>query len=67
VRTHGFGAPAEVCEWSVRYKKIDFGSRPVDELIVPGISRKDIIAEEMKGKPVPKGVKRIPTKKEWKR
>jgi tRNA(Ile)-lysidine synthase len=67
VRTHGFGAPAEVCEWSVRYKKIDFGSRAVDELIVPGISRKDIIAEEMKGKPVLKGIKRVPMKKERKR
>lgn len=46
VRMDGFGAPEGVCEWSVRYKKVDFGSRSPDEIIVPGTSRADIVTVE---------------------
>jgi tRNA(Ile)-lysidine synthase len=46
VRMDGFGAPPEICEWTVRYKKIDFGRRTAADIIVPGSSRKEITAEE---------------------
>ncbi|KAF1837256.1 hypothetical protein BDW02DRAFT_566311 [Decorospora gaudefroyi] len=52
VRMDGFGPPEGVCEWSVRYKKIEFGGRQPGDIIVPGTSRKDIIAEERKQKMV---------------
>jgi tRNA(Ile)-lysidine synthase len=54
VRTHGFGCPEEVCRWEVTYKKIDFGSRKPQDILVPGLSEEDIMAEEMKGRPVGK-------------
>ena len=58
VRTHGFGAPKEICDWTVRYKKIDFGSRSAGDLIVPGSSRKDIIVEEMRERKTLEGVEK---------
>ena len=47
VRIDGFGPPDGVCEWSVRYKKINLGpTQSMGDVVVPGISRKDIVAEE---------------------
>lgn len=46
VRMHGFGPP-HGCAWDVRYKKIDPGShRSMGDIVVPGLSRRDIEAEE---------------------
>ncbi|EOA82278.1 uncharacterized protein SETTUDRAFT_181451 [Exserohilum turcica Et28A] len=56
VRIDGFGAPPGVCEWSVRYKKIDFGSRTAEHVIVAGISRKDMITEEKKQRKIQQGL-----------
>ncbi|KAG9186957.1 tRNA(Ile)-lysidine synthase [Alternaria panax] len=67
VRTYGFGAPESVCEWSVRYKKIDFGSRSAGDLIVPGTSRKDIVAEEMRMRKVFEGIEKAQKAKELKK
>ncbi|KNG51390.1 hypothetical protein TW65_01405 [Stemphylium lycopersici] len=55
VNVDGFGHGTQ-CEWSVRYKKIDFGNRLPSEIIVPGRSRKDIAAEEMRQKMIMRGV-----------
>ncbi|KAF1841052.1 uncharacterized protein K460DRAFT_410444 [Cucurbitaria berberidis CBS 394.84] len=50
VRMHGFGEPESVCEWSVHYKKIDFGNRSVGDTIVPGCSRLNMVVEERRQK-----------------
>ncbi|CAE7010061.1 hypothetical protein P3342_003143 [Pyrenophora teres f. teres] len=47
VRVDGFGQPDDVCEWNVRYKKINLGpTQSMGDVIVPGTSRKDIVMEE---------------------
>ncbi|KAI0613591.1 Mitochondrial tRNA(Ile)-lysidine synthetase [Pyrenophora tritici-repentis] len=47
VRVDGFGQPDDVCEWNVRYKKINLGpTQSMGDVVVPGISRKDIIMAE---------------------
>jgi len=47
VRVDGFGPSDEVCEWNVRYKKINLGpEQSLGNVVVPGISRKDVVAEE---------------------
>jgi tRNA(Ile)-lysidine synthase len=38
VSMNTLGAPTDVCEWSVRYKKIDTGRRSAEDIVVPGIS-----------------------------
>jgi hypothetical protein len=60
LRTHGFGPPLEVCFWDVRYKKIDSGSRKVEDLILPGISKEDIMAEELEARLAQGGVSKPP-------
>lgn len=50
VRMGGFGAPAGICAWSVRYKKIDTGSRALEDVIVPGFSPVDIITKHNRAK-----------------
>jgi tRNA(Ile)-lysidine synthase len=59
VRIDGFGAPEGVCEWNVRYKKIDFGNRGPGDIIVPGSSRKDITAEERRQRASHQGVLKV--------
>ncbi|CAO2650645.1 Nn.00g019370.m01.CDS01 [Neocucurbitaria sp. VM-36] len=56
VRIHGFGALDGVCEWSVHYKKINFGNRSAGDIIVPGSSRANIIAEEKRQTKQKKGI-----------
>lgn len=46
VGMNGLGAPDEVCDWSVRYRKINFGNRGAGDIIVPGILHADMVAEE---------------------
>ncbi|KAF1944466.1 hypothetical protein EJ02DRAFT_510140 [Clathrospora elynae] len=62
VRMNGFGPPEGVCEWSVRYKKIDLGGCEAGDIIVPGSSRKDITAEERRQRLSREGVVRVQTK-----
>lgn len=57
VSVNCMGAP-DFCSWSVRYKKINFGSRSAADIIVPGSSRKDIVAHEMRGRMVLEGVEK---------
>lgn len=40
----GLGAPQRICDWSVRYKKIDFGQRSVDDIVVPRMSKLNVAA-----------------------
>lgn len=48
VHINGVGSPQSICEWSVQYKKIDFGNRTAADIIVPGITHKRIAAEVRK-------------------
>jgi tRNA(Ile)-lysidine synthase len=59
VRMNGFGAPEGVCDWSVRYKKIDFGSRTAGDIIVPGTRNSDIVAEEKRQRMANKSITRL--------
>jgi tRNA(Ile)-lysidine synthase len=67
VRVDGFGAPDGVCEWSVRYKKIDLGSRTAGDIVVPGSSRKDVIAEDRKQVVVQQGAEKARLRKQKQR
>jgi tRNA(Ile)-lysidine synthase len=62
VRMDGFGAPREVCDWSVRYKKIEFGRRPAGDIVVPGIKDVDIVAEDKKTRMKFMGLTRLKVK-----
>ena len=42
------GAPVDVCEWDVRYKKIDTGGRKAEDIVVPGISHAIVNGEKTK-------------------
>ncbi|KAH9865430.1 hypothetical protein J1614_009013, partial [Plenodomus biglobosus] len=42
VHARGIGAPRDLCRWNVRYKKIDVGSRELEDLIVPRLSRHEL-------------------------
>ncbi|USP74191.1 putative tRNA(Ile)-lysidine synthase [Curvularia clavata] len=67
VRVDGFGAPEGVCEWSVRYKKIEFGDRAVGETVAAGLSRKDVVFEEKKQVAVQVGVQNARSKRKKQR
>ena len=56
VRMSGLGAPEGICDWSVRYKKINFGNRTAGEVIVPGTKKQDIVAQEKAMRIASKGV-----------
>jgi hypothetical protein len=45
---HGLGSPHNICEWSVRYKKIDFGSHDPAKILTRGLTRGRIVAQEQK-------------------
>jgi tRNA(Ile)-lysidine synthase len=59
VRMNGFGPPDGVCDWKVRYKKVDFGSHAPGDVVVPGIRREDVIEQEKSDRMWNKGVKRL--------
>lgn len=67
VRINGFGAPEGVCEWSVRYKKIELGSRTAGEIAVPGSTRKDIVIEDKKQVVVQQGAEKARLRKQKQR
>jgi len=50
------GAPLDICQWSVRYKKVDFGRRSAGDIIVPGLTPQDIFAQERRMRIANKGV-----------
>lgn len=59
VRMDGFGAWDGVCEWSVRYKKIELGNRGPGDIVIPGLSRGDIIREYKRQIMDNKGIRRL--------
>ncbi|EUC37606.1 hypothetical protein COCCADRAFT_85023 [Bipolaris zeicola 26-R-13] len=67
VRIDGFGAPEGVCEWSVRYKKIELGSRTAGQIVVPGSTRKDIVIEDKKQVVVQQGAEKARLRKQKQR
>jgi tRNA(Ile)-lysidine synthase len=64
VRMNGFGPPDGVCDWKVRYKKVDFGSHAPGEMVVPGIRQRDIIEQERSERMGNKGIKRLKVRRQ---
>jgi tRNA(Ile)-lysidine synthase len=66
VSMNTLGAPADVCEWKVRYMKIDAGSRGVEDMVMPGILVHDRSKKVQGGRPAkdmssaPQKVRRVP-------
>jgi tRNA(Ile)-lysidine synthase len=58
VRMGGIGPPLEICEWQVRYKKIDLGSHSPEDMIA-GLRNDDIVQLEKKDRMASKGIKRL--------
>jgi tRNA(Ile)-lysidine synthase len=58
VRMNGFGPPEGVCDWRVRFKKVDLGERSVSDIIVPG-SNNEVIDEEKDQRIANKGTVRL--------
>ncbi|KAF1915211.1 PP-loop family-domain-containing protein [Ampelomyces quisqualis] len=52
----GLGPPQGICDWRVRYKKIDFGQHTVKDMIVPGRDLLEIIEEVKRLRHANKGV-----------
>jgi tRNA(Ile)-lysidine synthase len=52
----GFGPPQGICDWRVRYKKIDFGQHAAEDVIVPGRDKLEVIEEEKQLRYANKGV-----------
>ncbi|EUC50226.1 hypothetical protein COCMIDRAFT_82590 [Bipolaris oryzae ATCC 44560] len=67
VRIDGFGAPEGVCEWSVKYKKIELGSRTAKDIVVPGSTRKDIVVEDKRQVLVQQGAEKVRLRKQKQR
>jgi tRNA(Ile)-lysidine synthase len=63
VRVGGFGPPEGVCEWRVRYKKVDFGGRSIVDIIVPGTNNADIIDQEKNQRMANKAIKNLKVKR----
>ncbi|KAF2833027.1 hypothetical protein CC86DRAFT_461486 [Ophiobolus disseminans] len=59
VRMNGFGAPEDVCTWSVRYKKVNFGQRSAGDIIVPGTKTQNIVKREKRMRIAQKGISRL--------
>jgi hypothetical protein len=59
VSLHIFGPPDGICAWSVHYKKVDFGSRKPVNTIVPGLTRRRIIALEYRQKNARKALMKL--------
>ncbi|KAH7095966.1 PP-loop family-domain-containing protein [Paraphoma chrysanthemicola] len=63
VRMDGFGAPEGVCDWSVRYKKLDFGTRSAGDIVVPGMPISDIMEQEKRQRLANKGIEKLKIRK----
>ncbi|KAH7080517.1 PP-loop family-domain-containing protein [Paraphoma chrysanthemicola] len=63
VRMNGFGAPEGVCDWSVRYKKLDYGTRSAGDIIVPGMPISDIVEQEKRQRLANKGIEKLKIRK----
>lgn len=61
VRMGGIGPPREICDWQVRYKKIDFGSHSPEDIIVD-LQNDDIVKLERQERLAQKGVVRLDLK-----
>jgi tRNA(Ile)-lysidine synthase len=59
VRMNGFGPPEGVCDWKVRYKKVDFGRHSAGDIIMPGTLSKEVIEQEKSERMWNKGVRRL--------
>ncbi|KAH4341341.1 tRNA(Ile)-2-lysyl-cytidine synthase [Parastagonospora nodorum] len=46
IRMDGLGPAEGICDWHVRYKKIDFGQRSIEDTIVPGARKMDYVNQE---------------------
>ena len=55
----GVGPPQEICDWRVRYKKIDFGQHTPEKVIVPGKERHEVIEEEKRLRYANKGISHL--------
>lgn len=63
VRMDGCGGPPlDICNWAVRYKRIDFGRRTAGDIIVPGLKPRDIVAQEKRMRMTNKGITRLKTR-----
>jgi tRNA(Ile)-lysidine synthase len=59
VRMNGFGPPEDVCEWRVRYKKVDLGQRSLTDIIVPGTNYAEVVNQEKQQRMATKAVKKL--------
>jgi tRNA(Ile)-lysidine synthase len=59
VRMHGLGPPQGICDWHVRYKKIDFGQHAIGDIIVPGSRKMDFVHQEEAQRYQNKGVSKL--------
>jgi tRNA(Ile)-lysidine synthase len=58
VRMNGVGPSEGVCDWQVRYKKVDLGERSISDIIVPGTNN-EVIDEEKSQRIANKSVTRL--------
>jgi tRNA(Ile)-lysidine synthase len=59
VRMNGWGPPPGICEWHVRYKKIDFGQHSVGDVVVAGTRKMDFVEQEKQHRMQNKGISRL--------
>ncbi|KAH8727647.1 PP-loop family-domain-containing protein [Phaeosphaeriaceae sp. PMI808] len=63
VSMHCLGSPRNICDWAVRYKKIDLGSRSASDIVVPGTMKAEIVAMEKKMRMEAKALLQLKMKK----
>lgn len=59
VRMNGLGPPEGICDWHIRYKKIDFGQHSINNVVVPGMRKLDFVDQEKHHRMQNKGVSRL--------
>jgi tRNA(Ile)-lysidine synthase len=59
VRMDGWGPPQGICDWHVRYKKIDLGQHSVGDVVVAGMRKMDFVEQEKQHRMQNKGVSRL--------
>ncbi|KAL5120217.1 hypothetical protein ACEQ8H_001774 [Pleosporales sp. CAS-2024a] len=59
VSMRGLSPPAKICDWHVRYKKIDFGQHAIDDIITSGITMMDVINQDKVQRYANKGLRRL--------
>ncbi|KAH7414131.1 PP-loop family-domain-containing protein [Phaeosphaeria sp. MPI-PUGE-AT-0046c] len=62
LRMGGIGAPREICDWQVRYKKINFGSHSAEDIIV-GLYNDDFVNLEKQDRMANKGILKMNSKR----